>query len=120
MASMHIKKGDLVQVIGGKDRGTTGRVLKVDPAQGLVTVEGVNRVKKHTKAAQSDRGAAVGGILTIEAPLDASNLMVVDPSDNKPTRVRRRRDKIEKKRADGTTYVSSRLVRVSARTGKEI
>jgi large subunit ribosomal protein L24 len=62
----------------------------------------------------------VGGILTIEAPLDASNLMVVDPSDNKPTRVRRRRDKVEKKRADGTTYVSSRLVRVSARTGKEI
>jgi large subunit ribosomal protein L24 len=56
----------------------------------------------------------------VEAPLDASNLMVVDPSDNKPTRVRRRRDKIEKKRADGTTYVSSRLVRVSARTGKEI
>ena len=52
MASMHIKKGDLVQVISGKDRGTTGRVLKVDPTQGLVTVEGVNRVKKHTKAAQ--------------------------------------------------------------------
>ena len=56
----------------------------------------------------------------MEAPLDASNLMVVDPSDNKPTRVRRRRDKIEKKRSDGTTYVSTRLVLVSARSGKEL
>jgi large subunit ribosomal protein L24 len=120
MASMHIKKGDLVQVISGKDRGTTGRVLKVDPIQGLVTVEGVNRVKKHTKVAQADRGATSGGILTVEAPLDASNVMVVDPSDNKPTRVKRRRDKVEKKRSDGTTYVSTRLVRVSVRTGKEL
>jgi hypothetical protein len=46
--------------------------------------------------------------------------MVVDPTDNKPTRVKRRRDKVEKKRSDGTTYVSTRLVRVSARTGKEL
>ena len=83
-----IKKGDLVQVIAGKDRGEKGRVLQMVGAQ-LVLVEGVNRVKRH-QSAQKFREA---GIIEKEMPIDASNVMVVDPKTDGPTRIRMEADK---------------------------
>jgi large subunit ribosomal protein L24 len=103
-----IKKGDTVQVISGKDRGATGKVIAAYPAQQRVLVEGVNRIKKHTKVTTGIRGAKSGGIVTQEAPIHVSNVMVVDPETNRPTRVGYRRD------GDG------RKVRVARRTGKDI
>jgi large subunit ribosomal protein L24 len=81
---MHIKKDDIVQVMNGDDKGKRGRVLKVDPKAGKVTVEGVNRVYKHMKP---NRRNAQGGRLSKEMPVDVSNVMLIDPSTNKPTRV---------------------------------
>jgi large subunit ribosomal protein L24 len=120
MASLHIKKGDLVQVISGKDKGVTGKVLKVDPVKRKVVVEGVNRVKKHTKVTQAERGAKAGGILTVEAPIDSSNVMPVVEQDNRATRVAYKRSKVDKRRSDGTTYPATRSVRISRRTGEEL
>lgn len=82
-----IKKGDLVQVISGGDRGKQGKVLKVFPAAQRVLVEGVNRVTKHTKAGQTESGSTTGGIEVVEAPMHVSNVAVVDPETKKPTRV---------------------------------
>ena len=81
---MHIKKGDTVQVICGDDKGTRGRVLSVNPKAGKVVVEGVNRVYKHVKRNQR---AMQGGRLSKEMPLEASNVMLIDPQTNQPTRV---------------------------------
>ena len=91
---MNIKTGDTVVVIAGKDRftvdkkgnkvPTTGKVLKVFPKTNKVVVEGVNKVKKHQKPTQSNQE---GGIIEMEAPIDASNVMLLDPKVNKPTRV---------------------------------
>ena len=120
MAGLFVRKGDLVQVISGKDRGVTGRVIEVMPKSELVIVEGVNRVKKHTKVGQSNRGAKTGGIITTEAPIHVSNVMVVDPEDNRPTRVGKRKEQVEKRRSDGSTYESVRNVRVSKRSGEDI
>jgi large subunit ribosomal protein L24 len=94
MAGLFVKKGDTVQVISGKDKGVTGRVISVDAERERVLVEGVNRIKKHTKISQSARGSQQGGIVTTEAPVHVSNVQIVDPSDGKPTRsasLRRRR-----------------------------
>jgi len=118
--AMHIKKGDQVQVISGKDRGQTGKVIAVIAETDRVIVEGVNRVKKHTKVDQTTRGAKTGGIITQEAPIHVSNVMLIDPTDNRPTRVGYTRQKVEKRRPDGSTYDATRSVRVSRRTGKEI
>ena len=85
-----------------------------------VLVEGVNRVKRHTKVGQSARGAKTGGIVTQEAAIHISNVMLVDPSDNRPTRVGFRREVVTKNRPDGTSYESTRSVRISKRTGKDI
>jgi large subunit ribosomal protein L24 len=74
-----IKKGDLVQVITGSDRNKQGKVLKVFPAAQRVLVEGVNRVTKHTKAGQTERGTQTGGIEVVEAPMHISNVAIVDP-----------------------------------------
>ena len=82
-----IKKGDQVIVIAGKDKGTTGRVLQVLPEVDRVIVEGVGRVTKHTRAAQTASGATSGGIQTVEAPIHISNVMPVDPKTGKRTRV---------------------------------
>ena len=120
MGSLNIKKGDLVQVITGKDKGVQGKVIAVLPEADKVLVEGVNRIKKHTKVGQTTRGAKTGGIVTQEAPIHVSNVMIVDPSDNRPTRVGFRREKFIKTRPDGTSYETSRSVRVSKRTGKDI
>lgn len=70
----HVKKGDTVLVIAGKDKGVRGTVLSVDVEKNRVLVEGVNRVKRHTKVSQGTRGATVGGILTVEAPIHISNV----------------------------------------------
>jgi len=107
MSSMKVKKGDTVQVISGKDRGAKGKVLAAYPKDLRVLVEGVNRIKKHTKVSRTQRGAQSGGIVTQEAPIHVSNVMVVD-SDGKPTRVGYRRDE------------EGRSVRVSRRSGKDI
>ena len=120
MGSLNIKKGDLVQVITGKDKGVQGKVIKVLVDEDRVIVEGVNRIKKHTKVGQTTRGAKTGGIVTQEAPIHVSNVMLVDPSDNRPTRVGFRRETVTKNRPDGTSYESTRSVRVSKRTGKDI
>jgi large subunit ribosomal protein L24 len=120
MSGMQVKKGDTVQVIAGKDKGAKGRVITVYPDTERVLVEGVNRIKKHTKVGESTRGAKTGGIVTQEAPIHVSNVMIVDPEDGRPTRVGHRKEKVEKRRADGTTYESTRSVRISTRTGKDI
>lgn len=105
---MRIRKGDQVEVVAGKDKGRQGQVLAVFPKDRRVIVEGVNRVTRHTKVEQTQRGARSGGIVHQDAPIDASNVMVVDPDDDKPTRVGYRRQE------DG------RPVRYSRRTGKDI
>ena len=118
--SLTVRKGDLVQVISGKDRGVKGKVIEVYPETEKVIVEGVNRIKKHTKVGQSNRGAKTGGIITTEAPIHVSNVMVVDPEDGRPTRIGFRKEEVEKRRTDGSTYASERSVRISRRTGKDI
>ena len=118
--SLNIRKGDLVQVISGKDRGVKGKVIEVYPESDRVIVEGVNRIKKHTKVGQNARGAKTGGIVTTEAPIHASNVMIVDPEDGRPTRIGYRKEKVEKRRTDGSTYEAERSVRISRRTGKDI
>ena len=82
--------GDTVVVIAGKDRGKRGRVLRTIPSQGQIVVEGVNILKRHTKAGQSRGGtrAMQGGIVDFEAPLAYSNVMLVCPSCDQPTRIR--------------------------------
>ena len=120
MPKLRIKKGDLVQVISGKDRGVKGKVIDVVPDAERIIVEGVNRIKKHTKIGQNARGAKTGGIITTEAPIHVSNVMIIDPEDGRPTRIGYRREQVEKRRPDGSTYGAERSVRVSRRTGKDI
>ncbi|NSC23363.1 50S ribosomal protein L24 [Streptomyces albus subsp. chlorinus] len=107
---MKIKKGDLVQVITGKDKGKQGKVIKAMPREDRVLVEGVNRVKKHTKAGQTARGSKTGGIVTTEAPIHVSNVQLVVEKDGKKvtTRVGYRFDE------DGNK------IRVAKRTGEDI
>ena len=83
MIKLKIKKGDKVVVITGKDKGKTGEVVKVDPKESRVTVQGVNVVKRHTRPQMGNPG----GIVEKEAPLHISNVAHVDPKDGKPTRV---------------------------------
>ena len=81
---MHVVKEDTVKVLSGKYRGKTGKVLKVFPKENRVIVEGVNIIKRHTKPSQKNQQ---GGIVEKEAPVNASNVMVIDPKTNEPTRV---------------------------------
>jgi large subunit ribosomal protein L24 len=93
---MRIRKDDQVKVIGGKDAGKTGRVVRTEPKRGFFYVEGLNMVKRHEKARpvqDTQRAAQVGGIVDKEGPIHVSNVMVLDPKDNKPTRVGVRLDK---------------------------
>ncbi len=105
---MKIHKGDTVLVISGKDKGAKGKVLKAYPASNKVLVEGVNRIKKHTPISTNQRGAQSGGIVTQEAPIHVSNVMIID-SDGKPTRVGYRTDE-----------ETGKKVRISRRNGKDI
>ena len=81
---MHVKKGDKVMVISGKDKGKTGVILAAFPKQDRVLVEGINMVKKHAKPSQSN---PQGGIVNQEAPIHVSNVMNIDPKSGEPTRV---------------------------------
>ncbi|MBC7518433.1 MAG: 50S ribosomal protein L24 [Microbacteriaceae bacterium] len=98
----NIKKGDLVQVITGRrqdrggSRGKQGRVLEVLVDRNRVVVEGVNFVKKHVRAGQTDRGTKTGGIETREAPIHVSNVALIDPKTKTPTRVGFRLEEVEK------------------------
>ncbi|MFT4188733.1 MAG: 50S ribosomal protein L24 [Aeromicrobium sp.] len=116
-----IKKGDQVKVIAGADKGVTGKVIEVLTDADRVVVEGVNRVKKHTRAAQAG-GAETGGIVTVEAPIHISNVaLVVDGGKGKTTtRIGYRRDDVTKTRPDGSTYAAKRSVRIARKTGEEI
>jgi large subunit ribosomal protein L24 len=105
---MKVHKGDTVLVIAGKDKGAKGKVLQAYPARNRVLVEGVNRIKKHTPVSTTQRGARSGGIVTQEAPIHVSNVMVVD-SDGKPTRIGYRVEEETGKR-----------IRISKRNGKDI
>jgi len=108
--SMRIRKGDQVRVIAGKDRGKSGRVLRVQPDRGRVFVEGLNMVKRHMRPQRepdSGRGAPIGGVIEKEGPIHVSNVMALDPKDSKPTRVRVERS-------------SGRKVRVAKRSGNPI
>ena len=116
---MNIKKGDTVKVIAGRDKGAEGKVITVLREEQRVIVEGVNRVKKHTKVVnQGGRAGNTGGIITTEAPIHVSNVMLVEGDG--VTRIGFRRDEVTKRRADGSTYPAERSVRVSRKTGKEI
>ncbi|MCU0454827.1 MAG: 50S ribosomal protein L24 [Bacteroidales bacterium] len=102
---IHIKKGDTVMVITGESKGQKGRVLEVIRDKNKAIVEGINMVSKHTKPHSK---APQGGIVKKEAPVHLSNLMLLDPSSGKPTRIGKRlNDK-------------SKLVRYSKKSGEEI
>jgi large subunit ribosomal protein L24 len=102
-----IRKGDRVIVVSGKDKGTVGEVIRVNPDERRVVVQGVNLRIKHQAQTQSRGKTIPSGKIEFEAPIDISNVMLLDPKDGKPTRVR-----IERK--DGKS------IRVSARTGTPI
>ncbi|MFS0820967.1 50S ribosomal protein L24 [Bacillus timonensis] len=99
---MHVKKGDKVQVISGKDKGKQGVILESFPKKDRVIVEGVNIVKKHSKPSQAN---PQGGIISQEAPIHVSNVMPLDPKSGTPTRV-------------GYTEVNGKKVRVAKKSGE--
>ena len=108
--AMHVKKGDTVVVISGKDKGVTGKVIAAFPDQDRVVVEGVNLIKKHTKIGQTNRGAKTGGIVTQEASVHVSNVLPMVEVDGKKvgTRVGYRTDD------------SGRKIRVAKKTGEDL
>jgi large subunit ribosomal protein L24 len=101
---MHVKKGDKVQVISGKDKGKQGVILQSFPKNSKVVVEGVNIVKKHAKPSQMN---PQGGILNQEAPIHVSNVMPLDPKTGVPTRV-------------GYATVDGKKVRVAKKSGESL
>ncbi len=116
---LSIKKGDTVKVIAGKDKGAEGKVIRVLREEQRVIVEGVNRIKKHTKVVnQGGRAGTTGGIITTEAPIHVSNVMLVEGDG--VTRVGYKRVEVTKRRNDGSEYAATRSVRISRKTGKEI
>ena len=104
MSKLHIKKGDVVFVNTGVDKGKTGRVVKVLVEKQRAIVEGVNMVSKHAKPSAKN---PQGGIVKMESPIHISNLNVVDPKTGKPTRI-------------GRKEVDGKLVRYSKKSGEEI
>jgi large subunit ribosomal protein L24 len=117
--SLNIKKGDTVKVIAGKDKGAEGKVIAVNRETGRVVVEGVNLVKQHTKVMQQGgRAGNTGGIVTREAAIHVSNVMLV--AGKEATRVSFKRVDVDKRRPDGSTYSAQRSVRVSRKSGEEI
>jgi large subunit ribosomal protein L24 len=106
MASrLKVRRDDQVLVISGKDRGKTGRVLRVEPKTERVYVEGLNIVKRHQRPRPGSTDP--GGVIEREGPIHISNVMLLDPQDNKPTRV-------------GITREDGKRFRVAKRTGKRI
>ena len=106
---LHIRKDDQVMVIAGKDKGKTGRVLRTEPGRRRVYVEHLNIVKKHTRprSVKDTQKAQSSGIIDQEAGIDISNVMLLDPTDNKPTRV-------------GVRAEKGKRVRYAKRSGKVI
>ena len=104
---MRIRTDDQVIVISGKDKGKTGRVLRVDRKADKVYVEGLNMIKRHQRANPANPNAQVG-VIEREAAIHVSNVAIVDPKDNKPTRVGIRRDD------------NGRRMRVTKRSGSEL
>lgn len=101
MSSMRIRKDDNVIVTSGKDKGKTGKVLHTDPKKRRVYVEGLNMTKRHQRprsVKDASKGGEVGGIIDKEGPIHVSNVMLLDPATNKPTRVRVERSKGIRKR----------------------
>ena len=115
---MKIKVGDEVLVIAGKDKGVRGTVLTVLAERNRVIVEGVNRMKRHVRRDTTTRGAVTGGIETVEAPIHVSNVALI--ADGKATKVGARREKVSKSRTDGTTFETTRGVRIARRSGKDV
>ena len=103
MAGLRIRKDDNVIVISGKDKGKTGRVLRVDRERDRVFVEGLNIIKRHQKPTQLNPNAQAG-VIEKEGPIHISNVMLIDPKDKKPTRV-------------GTTREGGTRARVARRSG---
>jgi large subunit ribosomal protein L24 len=107
---MKIRRDDTVRIIAGKDKGRTGRVLRVDPKKEKVYVEGANIIKRHTRPRtlrDTQRAQELGGIVEKEGPIHISNVMLIDIESNEPTRV-------------GITREGGRRRRIAKRTGKEI
>lgn len=102
---MHVKKGDNVKILCGKDKGKTGEIIRAIPQQQRVVVQGANMMKKHQRPTQANQE---GGILTIEAPIHVSNVMLICPSCKEATRVSKRTNEQGKK------------VRVCKKCGKDI
>jgi large subunit ribosomal protein L24 len=111
MGRMRVRKDDHVIVTGGKDRGKTGKVIRTEPKRRRVYVEGLNVIKRHQRPRSikdTQKGGEVGGIIEKEGPIHVSNVMVLDPQSNKPTRVRVERGKDGKRK------------RIAAKSGDEI
>ena len=107
---LKIRQDDTVRIISGKDRGKTGRVLRVDQEKHKVFVEGANIIKRHIKPRtlrDTQRAQEMGGIVEMEGPIHVSNVMLIDPDSGEPTRIGIRRE-------DG------KRVRVAKKSGKEI
>ena len=107
---MKIRRDDTVIVISGKDRGKTGKVTHVDPIKQRVTVDGINIIKRHEKPRQvagSQRAETVGGVIERPGPIHVSNVALLDPQDNRPTRV-------------GIERVDGKAFRISRRTKARI
>ncbi|WP_420174553.1 50S ribosomal protein L24 [Luteococcus sp. OSA5] len=123
MKSLHVKKGDRVKVIAGKDKGTIGEIIAVDIANQRVTVEGVNIVKRHLRDQATATGQQTkGGIISSEAPIHVSNVQLVigTGKDAQTTRVGYKRVEVTKRRPDGSEYTTTRSVRIARKTGEEI
>jgi large subunit ribosomal protein L24 len=105
--SVRIKTDDEVIVIGGKDRGKRGKVLRVEPKKDRLYVEGLNIIKRHQRPTQSARAQQTGGVIEKEGPIHISNVMLIDPQDSKPTRI-------------GIDYEDGKRLRVSKRTGARL
>jgi large subunit ribosomal protein L24 len=122
--TVHVKKGDRVKVIAGKDKGRIGEIISVDPSAGRVVVQGVNIVKKHKRETPNNQTRAnnAAGIISVEAPIDASNVQLVVKVDGKEvvTRVGYERREATKRTAKGEERTVLRSVRVARKTGKEI
>src|SRR3954454_17777187 len=100
MGSLKIRRDDTVEVISGKDKGKTGRVLRVDPKRARGLVEGLNIHKRHVRprsVRDAQRAEQVGGVIEQEGPIHISNVMLVDPNSNSPTRVGIKRENGERK-----------------------
>jgi large subunit ribosomal protein L24 len=108
--ALKIRRDDTVRIITGKDKGKTGRVLRVDPEKHRVYVEGANIIKRHTRPRtlrDTQRAQELGGIVEKEGPIHVSNVMLIDPDSGEPTRV-------------GIKREGERRVRVAKKSGKEI